>query len=361
MRRPAVGDGVAVALDDVLVAKAGAANVDAACMDPQPVVELRRLAMTDVGLDRERLDALLAQRGVAPAEAGEVVDARDLEPDEVLGVVGDALRIRLGEADSDLGVEAEAVDGGRLYGVSIERLAGLVRTSAPVVVLTGAGISTESGIPDFRSPNGIWAQYDPQEYATIDAFRADPVKVWSFYRLRYGALTEAQPNAGHLALAQLERRGLLRAVVTQNIDTLHERAGSREVVEVHGSIRTCSCLRCGARYAREEVLRMLEDVDAPRCRDCGEVLKPDVVFFGELLPEAAIDRAYELAREARLLLVVGSGLEVWPVSLLPEETVRAGGQVAIVNRGETTFDDRAVVKIDGGAGETLAALVRAVT
>jgi NAD-dependent deacetylase len=242
--------------------------------------------------------------------------------------------------------------------VGVDRLAELVRALGPAVVLTGAGISTESGIPDFRSPTGIWAQYDPQEYATIEAFRADPVKVWSFYRLRYGALTEAQPNPGHFALAELERQGLVRAVVTQNIDTLHERAGSREVVEVHGSIRTCSCPRCGARYARDEVLRMLEDADAPLCRECGEVLKPDVVFFGELLPEAEIDRAYELARGTRLLLVVGSGLEVWPVSLLPEETVRAGGRVAIVNRGPTTFDDQAVLKIDGGAGETLAALAR---
>jgi NAD-dependent deacetylase len=245
--------------------------------------------------------------------------------------------------------------------MSVERLAELVRETGPVVVLTGAGISTESGIPDFRSPTGIWARYDPQEYATIDAFRADPEKVWRFYALRFAALTEAQPNAGHIALAELERAGLVRAVVTQNIDLLHERAGSRDVVEVHGSIRTSSCLRCGSQYPLAEVLRLLEADGAPRCAACEGVLKPDVVFFGELLPEAAIDRAYELARSAGLLLVVGSGLEVWPVSLLPDETVRAGGRVAIVNRGPTTFDDRAVVKIDGGAGETLAALVRAVT
>lgn len=243
--------------------------------------------------------------------------------------------------------------------MSIERLAELIRDCAPICVLTGAGVSTESGIPDFRSPTGIWAQYDPQEYATIEAFRADPVKVWRFYSLRFRALTEAEPNAGHLALAELERTGLVRAVVTQNIDLLHERAGSREVVEVHGSIRTSSCLGCGSRRTLEEVLRLLDD-DAPRCPECGEVLKPDVVFFGELLPETAIDRAYELARSAGLLLVVGSGLEVWPVSQLPDETARAGGHVAIVNRGPTTFDDRAVLKIDGGAGETLAALVRAV-
>ena len=244
--------------------------------------------------------------------------------------------------------------------MTVIRLADLIRDRGPAVVLTGAGISTESGIPDFRSPTGIWARYDPQEYATIEAFRADPVKVWSFYSLRFRALTEAEPNAGHLALAELERTGHVSTVVTQNIDLLHERAGSRDVVEVHGSIRTSTCPGCGARYGIDEVLRLLERESAPGCRECGAVLKPDVIFFGELMPEAAIDRAYELARSTRLLLVVGSGLEVWPVSQLPEETRREGGVVAIVNRGPTTFDDRAVVKIDGGAGETLTALVREV-
>jgi NAD-dependent deacetylase len=253
-------------------------------------------------------------------------------------------------------------NGGRRTRMSVESLAQLVRERGPAVVLTGAGISTESGIPDFRSPTGLWAQYDPQEYATIDAFRADPVKVWSFYALRYRALTEAQPNAGHLALAELERQGLVRAVVTQNIDCLHERAGSRDVVEVHGSIRTCSCPSCGQKYLLPEVVALLEeDGDAPRCEDDGTVLKPDVVFFGELLPEAAIDRAYELARAAGLLLVVGSQLEVWPVSQLPAETLAAGGAVAIVNKGPTSFDDRAAVKVDSSAGETLEALVEAVT
>jgi len=240
--------------------------------------------------------------------------------------------------------------------VTVDRLAELIRRRGPAVALTGAGISTESGIPDFRSPTGIWAQYDPQEYATLDAFRADPEKVWNFYALRFRALVEAEPNAGHVALADLERAGHVRALVTQNIDLLHERAGSRDVVEVHGSIRTSSCLRCGARRTLDEVLPLLSE-GAPTCRDCGGVLKPDVVFFGELLPGAAIDRAYELARSTGVLLVVGSQLEVWPVSLLPEETVQAGGEVAIVNKGPTSFDGRAAVKIDCAAGETLAALV----
>src|SRR5438046_1346792 len=188
------------------------------------------------------------------------------------------------------------------------RLAELMRERQPCVVLTGAGVSTESGIPDFRSPTGMWAQVDPMEYASLQAFRADPEKVWRFYEPRLEMLTTAGPNAAHLALAELERRGLVKAVITQNIDLLHERAGSRDVVEVHGSIRTATCPSCRARHTLDEV------VQTPRCRDCASFLKPDVVFFGELLPEAAIDRAYELAREAALMLVVGSTLEVYPVA-----------------------------------------------
>jgi NAD-dependent deacetylase len=199
------------------------------------------------------------------------------------------------------------------------------------------------------------------EYATIDAFRRDPAKVWDFYSKRLALLQDARPNAAHLALAELERRGLLTAVVTQNIDRLHELAGSREVVEVHGSIRTFVCLACGTRASFDEVVALLADASAPSCPSCGAILKPNVVMFGELLPTAEIDRAFELARSAGLLLVVGSGLEVWPVSMLPDETARAGGAVAIVNRGPTTFDAEAAVKIEGGAGETLAALVRALS
>jgi len=238
----------------------------------------------------------------------------------------------------------------------IRALAELIRDGQPCVVLTGAGISTESGIPDFRSPTGIWAEYDPMEYATIDAFRRDPVKVWEFYGLRFEVLTRAQPNAGHLSLAELERRGLVRAVVTQNIDGLHERAGSRNVIEVHGSIRTATCLDCGTQVALDDVLAALRAAPAPPCPGCGAIVKPDVVMFGELLPLDAIDRAIELAADAGLLLVVGSSLEVHPVAGLPHETVSAGGKVAIVNRTPTPADDLASLVIEGGAGETLAAL-----
>ena len=235
-------------------------------------------------------------------------------------------------------------------------LAQLIRARQPCVVLTGAGVSTESGIPDFRSPSGLWAEFDPAEYASLPAFRADTAKVWRFYKPRIAMLTEAQPNGAHRALAALEQAGLVEAVVTQNIDVLHERAGSRNVVEVHGSIRTASCPRCGASYPREQVIAKLETADAPACDACGAIVKPDVVFFGELLPLDAIERATELARRARLLLVVGSALEVYPVAALPEETLDAGGVLAIVNKGPTPYDGRAELKIEGSAGEILGAV-----
>jgi len=243
--------------------------------------------------------------------------------------------------------------------VGAAALAELIRRRQPCVVLTGAGVSTESGIPDFRSPTGLWAQFDPFEYGSIDAFRRDPVKVWSFYKPRIGMLTGAEPNPAHAALAELERIGLVEAVVTQNIDLLHDRAGSREVVEVHGSIRTATCPGCGERVHLARVLELLAEADVPACPSCGGILKPDVVFFGELLPAEEIDRAFDLARRARLLLVVGSALEVHPVAGLPLETLSAGGELALVNRGPTPYDSRASLRIDGSAGEVLPALVEA--
>jgi NAD-dependent deacetylase len=231
-------------------------------------------------------------------------------------------------------------------------LAELLRANQPCVVLTGAGVSTESGIPDFRSATGIWAQYDPYEVASIDAFRRDPERVWEFYARRLDVLAQASPNAAHEALAELESRGLVQAVVTQNVDRLHAAAGSRQVIEVHGSIGRAVCLACGR---EEEDVRAL--LPLPRCADCGAVLKPAVVMFGELLPVAAIDRATAIARAAALLLVVGTSLEVWPVAGLPEETLAHGGTLAIVNRDPTPYDRQAHLVIHAGAGATLAACV----
>jgi NAD-dependent deacetylase len=243
-----------------------------------------------------------------------------------------------------------------------DRLAELIRANQPCVALTGAGVSTESGIPDFRSPTGMWAQFDPLEYATLGAFKADPEKVWRFYAPRFSMLTTAEPNRAHYALADLERLGLLHAVVTQNIDLLHERAGSRDVIEVHGSIRTSRCLACGARHSLEQVLELLEVGEGvPRCTRCSGVVKPDVVFFDELLPAEAIDRAFALAEAARLLIVAGSSLEVYPVAELPLVTLAHGGKVAVVNQGPTSIDGRATLKLSGSAGEILSETVAALT
>lgn len=238
----------------------------------------------------------------------------------------------------------------------VEQLARLVREHQPCVVLTGAGVSTESGVPDFRSASGMWAEFDPREYATLGAFRADPQKVWRFYAPRFEMLTTVEPNSAHRALAELERLGLVRAIVTQNIDLLHERAGSQDVVEVHGSIRTSSCPACGAAYPLAEVEPLIEAHAAPPCPACGAILKPDVVFFDELLPEAAITRAVELAEQAALLLVVGSSLEVYPVADLPRSTLVADGKVAVVNRTPTWVDPRADVVVRESAAETLSAV-----
>lgn len=231
-------------------------------------------------------------------------------------------------------------------------LAELIEANQPCVTLTGAGVSTESGIPDFRSAGGIWAQYDPYEVASIDAFRRDPERVWAFYALRLDVLREAKPNAAHVALAELETRGLVQAVITQNVDRLHAAAGSRDVIEVHGSIGRGVCLACG--WETDDVAALLP---LPRCARCGAILKPGVVMFGELLPVDAIDRATRLAQEAALLLVVGTSLEVWPVAGLPEETLTHGGKLAVLNRDATPYDHRADLVVHASAGDTLAALV----
>ena len=241
------------------------------------------------------------------------------------------------------------------------RLAELVREAGSVVALTGAGISVPSGIPDFRSPGtGIWENVDPMEVAHIDAFRSDPARFWSFYGRRFASLRDKRPNGAHTALVELERRDLLAAVITQNIDQLHRKAGTEELVEVHGTIATSSCLDCGGRVELDEVRRRLEaDADGvPRC-ECGEPLKPDVVLFGEMLPEDALQRAQRLTLDADLLLCVGSSLEVYPVAQLPSIALQTGATLAIVTQGPTPYDADAAVKLDGDVEAELQALIAA--
>jgi NAD-dependent deacetylase len=242
-----------------------------------------------------------------------------------------------------------------------ERVADLLRSSQRAVVLTGAGISVPSGIPDFRTPGtGLWENVDPMEVAHIDAWRRDPDRFWSFYSRRFASLTDKLPNEAHHAVAELERRGLVRGVITQNIDRLHRLAGSERVIEVHGSIEWSLCMQCRGKLSIERVIELLAETDgAPDCPACALPLKPDVVLFGELLPEAALAEAQALAMDADLMLCVGSSLEVYPVAGLPAMTHGGGGKLVLVTQGPTPYDGDAEVKLDGDVVEELRAVLAA--
>jgi NAD-dependent deacetylase len=247
-------------------------------------------------------------------------------------------------------------------GVARARLVELVRDAGSAVALTGAGISVPSGIPDFRSPGtGLWENVDPMAVAHIDAFREDPAGFWRFYGERFATLADKQPNGAHRALVALEAAGWLQGVITQNVDMLHRGAGTRELVEVHGSIAACVCPGCGARVALEDArARLRAQADGvPRCEPCATALKPDVVLFGEMLSEPVLRRAAELCERADLLLCIGSSLEVQPVAGLPLLTRRAGGRVAIITQGPTPLDDVADVRLSGDVVAELEALAGA--
>ena len=237
----------------------------------------------------------------------------------------------------------------------------LIRQASSVVALTGAGVSVPSGIPDFRSPGtGLWENVNPMEVAHIDVFRRDPERFWHFYGDRFQTLEHKQPNRAHRALAELERAGLLDAVITQNIDQLHARAGSQTLIEMHGTIAHSSCLVCARRFDLADV-RARQRADGrgvPRC-DCTAPLKPDVVLFGEYLPAAALARAEQLAAGADLMLCIGSSLEVYPVAQLPAVTLANGGRLAVLTQGSTPFDDRAAVRFGGDVVQELEALLTA--
>lgn len=207
----------------------------------------------------------------------------------------------------------------------------------------------------------MWERVNPMEVAHIDVFRDDPERFWGFYAARFAALEGKQPNDVHRALVTLEAEGLLHAVITQNVDMLHRRAGTRELVEVHGSIEHCSCQVCGVRVTLAEARARLalDERGVPRCERCGAPLKPDVVLFGEMLPQAAMERAQELCASADLLLCIGSSLEVHPVADLPLLTRRAGGEIAILTQGETPLDDLASVRLQGDLIDELRGLLEA--
>lgn len=247
------------------------------------------------------------------------------------------------------------------------RLAGrLLRQSRWTAVLTGAGVSTESGLPDFRSTpahgrrGGLWTGVDPMRVASATAFARDPDAFYEFYQHRLSHLAGAQPNAAHHAIAQLEAMGLVQLVITQNVDRLHQAAGSRQVVEVHGNLREARCNSCGAVVPIDEMTRQLKAGAHPRCAGCGGRLRPNVVLFEEMLPVDAYSRAEQACRWCDVLLVAGSSLEVYPVAGLPPLAKEHGAKVVIVNREPTGCDRLADIVLRGQAGEILPAVVDAV-
>lgn len=245
----------------------------------------------------------------------------------------------------------------------IEIAAEWLRNARKAIALTGAGVSTESGIPDFRSAAGLWSRYDPAEYATLGAFTRNPAKVWNMLAELEGLL-DARPNAGHVALAELERMGAVHGIVTQNIDGLHQAAGSRTVVEYHGSNRTFTCLTCGRRFPREAVRamptipnsRMPRPVECKRAKEPGGgipcALKPDVVFFDEMIPLEAVLASERLIAGADLILVIGTSCEVYPAAAIPAQVRRQGGKVIEINL-EPAADLRPDLLLRGKFGDIL--------
>lgn len=239
----------------------------------------------------------------------------------------------------------------------IREAARVLASRKNAVALTGAGISVESGIPAFRGAQGLWERYDPMEYATIGAFLRDPGKVWTMLSELIDILSRAAPNAAHRGLAELERMGILRSVITQNVDGLHQAAGSRKVIEFHGNAEELVCIACWKRYASRAKIR---DGLPPRC-DCGEVLKPDVVLFGEPIPWLAQDDAETEAKGCSVLLVAGTSAEVSPACDIPRLSKARGAFVIEINPEETLLTRTvADLHIPAGAGETLSALVLAI-
>jgi len=238
----------------------------------------------------------------------------------------------------------------------VAQAAALLLRSRSGIAFTGAGVSVESGIPHFRGEGGLWTQFDPYKVAHIDTFRNDPAQYWT-YSLNHRR-PDAEPNPAHRALVELERLGHLRAVVTQNTDGLHQRAGSSHVIELHGSSHAVVCLDCEARFPRDQVDRMNREQCPPACPAChGPFLKPTVVLFGEALPMPALRDAQALAMAADVVLVVGSSLQVYPAAGIPRLAREHGAELCIVNAEATPFDHLAAVVIHGKAGEVLPEIV----
>ncbi len=238
----------------------------------------------------------------------------------------------------------------------IEEVADLIATSDRVVAFTGAGVSTESGIPDFRGPSGIWTKYDPDDF-TIQKFLSDKVvrkKHWKLLTDSELKLTGAEPNPAHYAIAELEKMGKLYGVITQNVDGLHQKAGVSEdtVFQLHGDMSHAKCLRCGRRYRMEEMAeRVKGGIEEPMCDYCNGILKPDAVFFGEQLPPDVLMESERRSRTCDLCIVLGSSLVVYPAATIPFYALSSGAKLVIINVGPTELDGMAHIRIEGKAGQ----------
>ncbi len=241
---------------------------------------------------------------------------------------------------------------------SILKVADFIRHAKKVIVFTGAGVSTESGIPDFRSPGGVWNKYNPEDfyYQKFIANEEAREKYWQMSREFYEPVKNAQPNAAHKAVAELEKMGKLDCVITQNVDNLHQRAGSsaEKVIELHGTAVSVSCLSCGKKYTREEIQSwLLRGVRVPRCEGCSGILKPDTVSFGQSMPPKETEESFRRAQACDLLIVIGSSLVVQPAASVPLEAKQSGAKLVIINRDPTYHDSYADVVLQGSAGEIM--------
>ena len=225
----------------------------------------------------------------------------------------------------------------------VENFLRMLFTSRKTIVLTGAGVSTASGIPDFRGPRGIYTRLSPKVF-DIKWFYDNPEGFYRIAREHIFPMLNASPNPCHRMLVALERKGLIEAVITQNIDGLHQKAGSRKVIELHGSVYRSVCTACGASFDHTYLLESLDDSPVPRCSHCGGLIKPDVVFFGENLPADALQESFQLAGRADLCIAMGTSLVVYPAAMIPEITHNSGGKLIIINRGETGLDHLAYAK-----------------
>jgi NAD-dependent deacetylase len=245
---------------------------------------------------------------------------------------------------------------------AIDAAASLIRSAGNGVVLTGAGISTPSGIPDFRSPgSGLWSRFNPMEVASLSAFRYQPEKFLDWFHPLAEKIFFALPNPAHRALALLERAGYLHTIITQNIDGLHQRAGSDLVLEIHGTLATLSCIGCFQNFKAERFIpRYIHEKEPPRCPECGEILKPDVILFEEQLPQKTWLQAKQACKDCNILLVVGSSLEVTPVATLPLKALEGNAGLIIINESPTYLDSCADVLIQDDAADILPLISRRV-